>query len=330
MSHDVFISCSKEDDKILEAACLALESNGISCWYAPRDIHPGMDWSASIVDAIDNCRVFMLIFTANSNKSVQVKRETEIAVNSGKPFLPLRVEDVALSPHMRYYISTQQWLDAFTPPIEQHFQPLVNAVKKLLTAPSPEHVPIVQESSNNSIKKPASNQKPKLETKNNLKKEKHSSRYEYSEKWYESPYMLLIVLATIIISYLFFGFLKKIPPDKNNPSRSSTLLQENKGERHTMLTLTLNSHETAWVRIVYQDSLVEEGVFTEGLSRSWMSPDKFYLKIGNAGGIRLALDGQDLGTPGKKGEVVTIVVTKEGVAPVDSSQAPPQLMNMRL
>lgn len=94
------------------------------------------------------------------------------------------------------------------------------------------------------------------------------------------------------------------------------------------LQLAIKISDSAWVRIVYQDSLVEEGVFTEGLSRSWLSPERFYLKIGNAGGIRLILDGQDLGLTGEKGQVVTIAVTKEGIAPLDPAQAPSRLTQM--
>jgi len=166
--------------------------------------------------------------------------------------------------------------------------------------------------------------------------------------WFKSPFtlgfMLLVLLAVL---YVAFGRKPKVEPnpmdtgvsvvapvEERQPLRDAPLVPVTANNTVdttavTQMTLTLKSEETAWVRIVYQDSLVEEGVFTEGLSRSWMSPDKFYLKIGNAGGIRLALDGQDLGFPGKKGQVVTIVVSKDGVAALDPAQAPALLTQMR-
>lgn len=166
--------------------------------------------------------------------------------------------------------------------------------------------------------------------------------------WFKSPFTLgLMLLVLLALLYLFFGRKPAVepnpmetgisvvaPPVENPPLRDAPLVpvdEHNKVDSTAIsrLTLTLKSEETAWVRIVYQDSLVEEGVFSEGLSRSWISPEKFYLKIGNAGGIRLALDGQDLGYPGKKGQVVTIVVSKEGVAALDPAQAPPLLTQMR-
>jgi hypothetical protein len=52
MAHDVFISHSTEDKAVADAVCAILEKNGVRCWIAPRDILPGADWSASIVDGI--------------------------------------------------------------------------------------------------------------------------------------------------------------------------------------------------------------------------------------------------------------------------------------
>jgi hypothetical protein len=52
MAHDVFISHSTEDKAVADAVCAILEKNGVRCWIAARDILPGADWSASIVDGI--------------------------------------------------------------------------------------------------------------------------------------------------------------------------------------------------------------------------------------------------------------------------------------
>jgi hypothetical protein len=52
MAHDVFISHSSKDKLAADAACAVLEGEGIRCWIAPRDITPGAEWSASIIDAI--------------------------------------------------------------------------------------------------------------------------------------------------------------------------------------------------------------------------------------------------------------------------------------
>jgi hypothetical protein len=45
MAHDVFISYSSKDKPTADAACAILESKGIRCWIAPRDILPSADWA---------------------------------------------------------------------------------------------------------------------------------------------------------------------------------------------------------------------------------------------------------------------------------------------
>jgi tetratricopeptide (TPR) repeat protein len=136
MAHDVFISYSNKDKPTADAICVALEVNGIRCWIAPRDILPGSDWGEAIIDAIHACRAMLLIFSSNSNTSAQIKREVERAVNAGIPVVPVRIEDVLPSKTLEYFISTQHWLDALTPPMEQHLHYLVTTMRAMLTRKS--------------------------------------------------------------------------------------------------------------------------------------------------------------------------------------------------
>lgn len=132
MAHDVFVSYSTKDKSTADAICAALEANGIRCWIAPRDILPGSDWGESIIDAIHACRAMVLVFSGNSNASSQIKREIERAVNACIPVLPFRIEDVLPSKTLEYFISTQHWLDALTPPLEQHLQYLATTMRAIL------------------------------------------------------------------------------------------------------------------------------------------------------------------------------------------------------
>jgi hypothetical protein len=131
MEFDVFVSYSHPDKAAADAACATLEQNGIRCWIAPRDIVPGMDWSESIINAIEDAKVFVLIFSQHANVSKQIKREVERAVNKGLPIIPVRIEDAVPSKALEYFISTPHWLDAFTPPLEERLS-LTAAVKALL------------------------------------------------------------------------------------------------------------------------------------------------------------------------------------------------------
>jgi hypothetical protein len=132
MAHDVFVSHSSKDKPTADAVCAMLESQGIRCWVAPRDIVPGMDWGEAIVHAVKGARVMVLVFSASANDSPQIKREVERAVNKGIPVIPLRIEDVAPTASLEYFISTPHWLDAFTPPLEGHLRYLAQIIQQIL------------------------------------------------------------------------------------------------------------------------------------------------------------------------------------------------------
>lgn len=126
--YQVFISYSQGDAPTANAICAALEANGVRCWIAPRDITPGQEWGAAIIDGITACRVMVLVFSDHSNRSPQVCREIERAVNKGLTIIPFRLEDIPMSKTMEYFLSSPHWLDALTPPLEEHLVKLVGTV----------------------------------------------------------------------------------------------------------------------------------------------------------------------------------------------------------
>jgi hypothetical protein len=132
MAHDVFISHSSNNRTVANAACAALESIGIRCWIAPRDVLPGRSYSGEITRAIQQSRAFVLIFSQHSNNSEQVLREVQLAANSHLHIVQFRIDAVAPSDDLEYYLSGPHWLDAVTPPLENHLDQLRSSMKALL------------------------------------------------------------------------------------------------------------------------------------------------------------------------------------------------------
>jgi len=130
--HDVFISYSSKDKTVADATCAYLESRGIRCWIAPRDVLPGSNYPRSIVEGINGSRVMVLIFSSHSNTSPHVVRELTHAVSRGVIILPFRIEDIQPSKDMEYLIGVPHWLDAMTPPLERHLAQLADTVTILL------------------------------------------------------------------------------------------------------------------------------------------------------------------------------------------------------
>jgi TolB-like protein/Flp pilus assembly protein TadD len=132
MDSRVFISHASKDKPIADAICEQLESAGIKCWIAPRDIEPGSDWTEGIIQGIDSCRVFVLVFSESANGSEHVRREVAKAVSLGLAVIPFRTEEVNLSSSLSYFLGTVHWLDAITPPLSKHLKALTERVKRLL------------------------------------------------------------------------------------------------------------------------------------------------------------------------------------------------------
>jgi hypothetical protein len=132
MGLDVFISYSHHDKAAADAACAMLENSGARAWIAPRDVRPGVEYGAAIVEAIEQCRVLVLIFSGSANNSGQILREVERAVSKGIPIVPVRIEEVLPTKSMEYFLGTIHWLEALTPPLEQHLRQLVDIVSAIL------------------------------------------------------------------------------------------------------------------------------------------------------------------------------------------------------
>src|SRR5579862_1054701 len=132
MGYDVFISYSSKDKAAADAVCAALETNGVRCWIAPRNIDPGQDWMGAIIDAIGAARVMVLVFSQHSNKSDQVKLEVGHAASGGLTIIPLRLEDVPMNKNLKFLLAATHWMDALTPPLEKHLRDFSKKVRGML------------------------------------------------------------------------------------------------------------------------------------------------------------------------------------------------------
>jgi predicted ATPase len=128
----VFISHSSKDRETADAICTHLESAGIKCWIAPRDVEPGTTWTKGIMQGLEACRALILVFSEHANDSDHVQREVAKAFSSGLAVIPFRIKDVLPNQSLSYFLDTVQWLDASVPPLQKHLGTLSEQVKKLL------------------------------------------------------------------------------------------------------------------------------------------------------------------------------------------------------
>lgn len=132
MAHDVFISHSTQDKVAADAICHGLEAEGVRCWIAPRDVTPGADWQQAIMDAISACKAVVLVFSAHTNQSENVKKEISAAFDANAVVIPFRIEDVLPEGSLKYHLIGVHWLNAFPPPMDEQVSQLAKSIHRLI------------------------------------------------------------------------------------------------------------------------------------------------------------------------------------------------------
>jgi len=135
MIFDVFVSYSNKDKAIADTVVASLEEKNLRCWYAPRDIQPSEDWGEAISNAIEHCKIFLIIFSGSANRSRHVLDELILAIDEEVTVLPFRVENLAPIGSMRLHLSSRHWLDAYDPSWKEYIQKLVQTVCANLNIP---------------------------------------------------------------------------------------------------------------------------------------------------------------------------------------------------
>ncbi len=131
---DVFISYEHQSKSVADNICAVLESKGVRCWYAPRDVYG--DYATSIVDAIEACKVFVLILSENASNSPHVLNEVEMAykriIEGEITIVPFKLDEGMLSKAMEYYVKRLHWIDAVSEPLEQSILKLYDQLVPIL------------------------------------------------------------------------------------------------------------------------------------------------------------------------------------------------------
>lgn len=140
--------------------------------------------------------------------------------------------------------------------------------------------------------------------------------------------VLWIILGVVIIAVIIYSVI----PDKDNgqliqagapvksiveapksPVDTSVIVAPKLVQKKNDLNLELKALERTWLQITVDDSAAQEHIFDRGMNHSWNARDRFKLLIGNGSGVRLFLNGKDLGPLGQTGQVVKFDVTEDGI-----------------
>ena len=113
MSADVFISYKSDEESYAKTVRKVLEDNGISCWMAPDSIPAGSNYMKQIPQAIEDCKVMIILISKKSQQSTWVKNEFSQAVTKHKTIIPYVIQDCPLEDEFQFSMSTMQQVYAW-------------------------------------------------------------------------------------------------------------------------------------------------------------------------------------------------------------------------
>ena len=133
----VFASYSRRDTETVDNIVEDMSEAGISVWIDREAIKAGNTWRVQIVKAIDTCDAFVLMLSPNSAASDNVRREIDLASESGRVIFAMLLEPVKLPPEIRYQLAGLQFIDVKMLGLDKGVHQLIDTLKEHLKTIQP-------------------------------------------------------------------------------------------------------------------------------------------------------------------------------------------------
>lgn len=134
---DLFLSYSRRDEARVLPVVQKLRASGLTIWMDQSGIDGATLWAQEITDAIHRAKVCLLFASAASFSSAHVARELSLAVEEGKPILPLHLEPVETPSALRYQLAGIQHIALHQGDPDANFQLIMRALRRLGVTLSP-------------------------------------------------------------------------------------------------------------------------------------------------------------------------------------------------
>lgn len=105
---DIFISYSSKDRAQAEQLTELLASAGLSVWIDRQGIGAATSWTNEIAEALDACKVFVLLLSTDSLASKNVLKELSLAAEADKHIIPVELEMVSIPTTFKYHLAGLQ------------------------------------------------------------------------------------------------------------------------------------------------------------------------------------------------------------------------------
>lgn len=130
MAHDVYLSYDEKDLESALNVCETLEANGLKCWMKNRDVDSDSRVK-SIIKAIKDSRVLLLIHSKNSKTSQFINNEVNEAFDADRSILVYQIDDSKLEGSLEFFLKSKPKVKAYPNPEEKN-DDLVEKTKTLV------------------------------------------------------------------------------------------------------------------------------------------------------------------------------------------------------
>ena len=130
MNPEVFISYSSQDHSQVSKIIEKLRKAGVSVWMDEGGIDAATLWSEAIVEAINDCRILIMMVSRHSTDSANVMKEVMLASESSKTILPVYLEPTDIPMRLKYQLTGIQHSEAFSLSLEDLTDELLRGLSK--------------------------------------------------------------------------------------------------------------------------------------------------------------------------------------------------------
>ena len=112
MAGEIFISYRRADAAWARLLHSQLKAEGVEAWYDAQ-VGAGQDWRIATAQALENSKIFVLLFSANAAQSSDIAKELAAATLEKKLIIPVRLENIAPKGAFLYELASRNWVNAY-------------------------------------------------------------------------------------------------------------------------------------------------------------------------------------------------------------------------
>jgi Tol biopolymer transport system component len=112
MAGEIFISYRRADQAWARLLHDRLKAEGVEAWYDAR-VGAGQDWRVATAKALEESKIFVLLFSENAAQSSDIAKELAAATLEKKLIIPVRLQDIAPKGAFLYELASRNWINAY-------------------------------------------------------------------------------------------------------------------------------------------------------------------------------------------------------------------------